>query len=80
MSDDKPNDYNRYEGKYGIADVKQALREMHARHINTFAIAIETTARYYLPQMFGHNHYNILSHSDMLAHSLANLYRHIQNK
>ena len=79
LSDGKPNDYDKYEGKYGIADVKQAIREMHERHINTYAIAIESIARYYLPQMFGQNHYNILSHPDMLVPSLAVLYRRISN-
>lgn len=80
LSDGKPNDYDKYEGKYGIADIKQALREMHERHINTYAIAIESIARYYLPLMFGQNHYNILSHADMLIHSLAILYRRINNR
>jgi len=79
LSDGKPNDYDKYEGKYGVADVKQALREMHERHISTYAIAIESIARYYLPQMFGQNHYNILSHADMLIPSLATLYRRINN-
>ena len=77
LSDGKPNDYDKYEGKYGIADIKQAIREMHECHINTYAIAIESIARYYLPQMFGQNHYNILSHPDMLIPSLAVLYRRI---
>ena len=80
LSDGKPNDYDKYEGKYGVADVKQALREMHEQHINTYAIAIESTARFYLPQMFGQNHYNILSHADMLISSLAVLYRRISNR
>ncbi len=79
LSDGKPNDYDKYEGRYGISDVKQALREMHERHINTYAIAIESIARYYLPEMFGQNHYNILSHPDMLVSSLAVLYRRINN-
>ena len=79
LSDGKPNDYDKYEGRYGIADVKQALREMHEYHINTYAIAIESTAKYYLPQMFGQNHYNILSHPEMLLHSLTTLYQRIQN-
>ncbi len=79
LSDGKPNDYDKYEGRYGIADVKQALREMHENHIQTYAIAIESTARYYLPEMFGQNHYNILSHPDMLVPSLAVLYRRINN-
>ena len=80
ISDGKPNDYDKYEGKYGVVDVKQALREMHERHINTYAIAIESIARYYLPQMFGQNHYNILSHPEMLIESLATLYRRINNR
>ncbi len=80
LSDGKPNDYDKYEGKYGIADVKQALREMHEKHISSYAIAIESLARYYLPQMFGQNHYNILSHPDMLIPSLTTLYRRINNR
>jgi nitric oxide reductase NorD protein len=79
LSDGKPNDYDKYEGRYGIADVKQALREMHEYHINSYAIAIESTAKYYLPQMFGQNHYNILSHPEMLLNSLTTLYQRIQN-
>ena len=79
LSDGKPNDYDKYEGKYGVKDVKQALREMHERHISTYAIAIESVARYYLPQMFGQNHYNILSHPDMMIFSLATLFRRINN-
>ena len=79
LSDGKPNDYDKYEGRYGVADVKQALREMHEFHINTYAVAIESTARYYLPQMFGQNHYNILSHPEMLLQSLTTLYQRIQN-
>ena len=79
LSDGKPNDYDKYEGRYGVADVKQALREMHERHINTYAVAIESIARYYLPEMFGQNHYNILSHPEMLVPSLAVLYRRINN-
>ncbi|MGB0882733.1 MAG: nitric oxide reductase activation protein NorD, partial [Vicingaceae bacterium] len=40
LSDGKPNDYDTYEGKYGIEDVKQVLRELDAKHINTFSLAI----------------------------------------
>ena len=28
LSDGKPNDYDKYEGQYGIQDIKQALREL----------------------------------------------------
>jgi nitric oxide reductase NorD protein len=80
LSDGKPNDYDRYEGQYGIADVRQALRELHERHISTYAVAVESVARYYLPQMFGQNHYNILSHPDQLVQALAMLYRRINEQ
>lgn len=78
LSDGKPNDYDKYEGKYGVQDVKQALRELNAENINTYAVAIEDQARYYLPQMFGQNHYNILSSPLEMVQSLTKLYERIE--
>ena len=80
LSDGKPNDYDRYEGKYGINDVKQALRELNAENINTYAVAIEDQARYYLPQMFGQNHYNILTSPVEMLQSLTKLYERIEKQ
>jgi len=79
LSDGKPNDYDTYEGKYGIEDVKQALREMNKDHINTFSLAIEATAKYYLPQMFGHSNYNILPKPSDLPLALSKFYKRILN-
>ena len=68
LSDGKPNDFDRYEGKYGVEDVKQALKELYALNINAYAYAIETSARHYLPHMFGANHFQIISSpSDVVA-------------
>ena len=78
ISDGKPNDYDRYEGKYGIEDTKQALRELNSKNINSYALAIEANAKYYLPQMFGQNHYQILSSTEELVTSLVKLYEHIK--
>jgi len=80
ISDGKPNDYDRYEGKYGITDVKQALRELNMLQINNYALAIEASARYYLPQMFGVNHYEILTTPVELLQSLTKLYDKIKYK
>lgn len=77
LSDGKPNDYDKYEGKYGIQDIKQALRETKADGIENFALAIEEQAKYYLPQMFGKNHYNILSSPMEMIISLTKLYKRI---
>jgi nitric oxide reductase NorD protein len=78
LSDGKPNDYDKYEGKHGIHDIKQALKELKAKGINSYAVAIEEQAKYYLPQMFGHNHYNILSSPIEMIHSLTSLYQKIE--
>ncbi|MEE9360989.1 MAG: VWA domain-containing protein [Cellulophaga sp.] len=78
ISDGKPNDYDKYEGKYGINDVKQALRELNLRQINSYALAIEAQAKYYLPQMFGQNHYQILTTPVELLESLVKLYEKIK--
>ncbi len=78
LSDGKPTDYDRYEGRYGIEDIKQALREMRSFNIENFALAIEEQAKYYLPQMFGQNHYNILSSPVEMIHALTKLYRRIE--
>jgi len=79
LSDGKPNDYDTYEGKYGIEDVKQALRELEKNHINTFSLAIEHQAKYYLPQMFGHNNYNVLPKSSDLPLAFSKFYKRIIN-
>jgi nitric oxide reductase NorD protein len=80
ISDGKPNDYDKYEGKYGVNDVKQALRELNERNINSYALAIEAQAKYYLPQMFGQNHYQILTTPVELLQSLVLLYEKIKHQ
>lgn len=80
ISDGKPNDYDKYEGKYGIQDVKQALRELNGRNINSYALAIEKQAKHYLPQMFGQNHYQILTTPAELLQSLVKLFEKIKHQ
>ena len=80
ISDGKPNDYDKYEGKYGINDVKQALRELNERQINSYALAIEAQAKYYLPHMFGQNHYQILTTTVELLQSLFTFYEKIKHQ
>lgn len=78
ISDGKPNDYDKYEGKYGINDTKQALRELQNKKINAYALAIEAQAKFYLPLMFGQNHYQILTNTSELLKSLVKLYEKIK--
>ncbi len=78
LSDGKPNDYDKYEGRYGIEDIKQALRELSLQDIHSHAFAIEAQARYYLPMMFGKRNYHILSSPQELLKSFAVLYQRIR--
>ena len=74
ISDGKPTDYDRYEGRYGVADVRQAVREAHQAHIHTHALAIDAQAKLYLPQMFGSGQFQILPHPAYLVRGLAEVY------
>ena len=78
LSDGKPNDFDTYEGKYGIHDVRQALRELNHSRINTYAFAIEKTARYYLPQLFGTNQYRVLSSPAQMLTAMSGLFDKIR--
>ncbi|MDT8412299.1 MAG: VWA domain-containing protein [Vicingaceae bacterium] len=77
LSDGKPNDYDTYEGQYGIQDVKKALQELKNKHIKTFSLAIEAQAKYYLPQMFGHKNYAILPNPTELPYAFAKFYKQL---
>lgn len=71
VSDGKPTDLDRYEGRYGIADVRQAVREAEAVAVETVALAIDHRARLYLPRMFGPSRFAILPSPAHLAGVMA---------
>ncbi|MBF2054753.1 MAG: VWA domain-containing protein [Candidatus Sericytochromatia bacterium] len=74
LSDGKPNDYDRYEGRHGLADVRQAIREARRDGVQVQALAIESRARHYLPLMLGGGAYRILPHPRQLPETLARFY------
>ena len=71
VSDGKPTDYDRYEGRYGIADVRQAVREAEQRAVRVFALAVDGAARAHLPALFGRGNYALLPRPDALIGRLA---------
>jgi hypothetical protein len=77
ISDGKPMDYDRYEGRYGMADVRQAIREASRARIHTYALAVDVQARLYLPHMFGAGNFHILPHPAHLVRGLTDLYRRL---
>lgn len=74
LSDGKPNDFDTYEGNYGIFDIKKAIKEASQKNIHTSAIAIDSGAKYYLPKMFGINGFTILHHPAQLPEALTKFY------
>ncbi len=78
LSDGKPNDYDRYEGRYGMADVRRALKEARNEDVHAFALAVEAQARHYLPLMLGQGRYRILPRPSMLPEALTEFYARLQ--
>ena len=77
VSDGKPNDYDRYEGRYGIEDVRKAVQEAKDEHIEVFSLAIDHNAKFYIPRMFGSQGYRILGHATQLPQALTEFYARV---
>lgn len=77
LSDGKPNDYDTYEGEYGIQDVKKACAEANQKNIKVSAIAIDDGAKFYFPKMFGIGGYQILHRMADLPELLTKFYINI---
>lgn len=74
LTDGRPCDYDRYEGKHGIHDVKKAIETGLQHGIHTHAFAIEKQAAEYFPQMFIGRHFDILPNPDKLSGALVKLF------
>ena len=71
VSDCKPTDYDRYEGRHGVADVRKALAEGARLGVRTQALAIDARASEWLPAMFGPSRWSVLSRPDRLPEALV---------
>jgi len=77
ITDGRPCDYDRYEGTYGLHDVKKAI-ETGAQHgIEAHAFAIEKQASEFFPLMFAHHRYDIISRPERLTGALCQLFARI---
>lgn len=77
LSDGKLNDYDKYEGNHGIHDVKQAIKEAKSKGVNIFTLAVESSAKFYLPLMMG-KHFRILPNPEYLPEALGSFYEKIK--
>ncbi len=74
LTDGRPCDYDRYEGTYGIKDVKKAIEVGRRNKIHTHAFAVEKQAAEYFPRMFTKHDYDILPHPERLARTMCRLF------
>jgi len=74
ISDGKPNDVDRYDGRYGIEDTKKAILEAKKMGLSPFCITIDIEAKEYLPYLFGKNGYALIRDSKKLPTLLPQIY------
>ena len=54
------------------------MRELNQKNINSYALAIEAQAKYYLPLLFGQNHYQVLPNVSDLLQATVKLFDKIK--
>lgn len=77
ISDGKPNDVDRYDGRYGIEDTKKAIIEVKKLGITPFCITVDLESKAYLPYLFGKNGYAIVRDSLNLPKIIPEIYMNL---
>ena len=74
LTDGKPNDLDKYEGRYGIEDTRMAIIEARRLGLTPFCVTIDEKAGDYLPHLFGATGYVVVHDAAMLPRVLPGLY------
>lgn len=74
ISDGKPNDEDRYDGRYGIEDTKKAIEEARQKGITPFCLTVDLDAKDYLGYLFGKNGYALVKDAKKLPKVLPEVY------
>jgi nitric oxide reductase NorD protein len=74
LTDGKPNDLDKYEGRYGIEDTRVAIQQARQLGLTPFCVTIDEKAGDYLPHLFGANGYAMVRDAAMLPQVLPRLY------
>jgi len=79
LTDGKPNDLDKYEGRYGIEDTRMAVLEAEKLGLRPFCITIDEQAEDYLPYIFGSRSYVLIHNAEELPRKLPLLYLRLTN-
>lgn len=74
LTDGKPNDLDKYEGRYGIEDTRVAIQEARRLGLTPFCVTIDEKAGDYLPHLFGASGYVVVRNAAELPQVLPRLY------
>lgn len=77
ISDGKPNDIDKYEGRYGVEDTKKAIYEAHKAGVIPFCITVDSESNSYLPQIFGKEGYTYIRDIRKLPSALPQIYMNL---
>jgi nitric oxide reductase NorD protein len=75
LSDGKPDDYDGYNGDYGIEDTRQALIEAKRMGIHPFCVTIDKAEHSYLSHMYGAANYVFIDDLSKLPFKIPEIYR-----
>jgi nitric oxide reductase NorD protein len=74
LSDGRPNDVDRYEGRYGIEDTRMAVAEARYLGVHVHCLTVDREAPRYASRIFGRD-YSVLSRPERLPLVLTALLR-----
>jgi nitric oxide reductase NorD protein len=74
LTDGKPNDLDKYEGRYGVEDTRHALRQARELGLQPFCVTVDSRAGEYLPHLFGSGGYVVIHKPSQLPRELPLLY------
>jgi nitric oxide reductase NorD protein len=77
LSDGKPNDIDRYEGRYGVEDARQSVAEARLQGLHPFCVTVDRHAPAYMPRIFGSGGYAALHHPEHLPTVLVDVLRRL---
>ncbi len=79
LTDGKPNDLDKYEGRYGIEDTRMAVLEAEQKGLRPFCVTIDEHASDYLPYLFGKQSFVVIHDAEQLPRKLPMLYLRLTN-
>lgn len=80
LTDGKPNDLDRYEGRHGVEDTRKAIQQARSQGLIPFCITIDADASQYLPYLFGVQGYTVIRQAEQLPKRLPQLYMTLTGK